>query len=119
MNKNFQSCLYDHNGIFEFNKELYQKLFENNETGVFGYSESVKSFFAWWGGVYGKVAIESVFDDNKMNKVYRELSTSLNVKKRLKIDLIYNRLLLTENIENSWYAVLHIEDIFIPKRDQK
>jgi hypothetical protein len=116
VNKNSQSGLYDHNGILDFDKALFQKLFENNETGVFGYSESVKSFLAWWDGIYGKIAIERVFDDDKMSKFYKELSTFLNVNKRLKIDLIYDRQFLNGTSVSSWYALLPIEDIFIKKK---
>lgn len=112
LNNNYNSGKYDHNGILNFDKALFQKLFENNGTGFFGYSESVKSFLAWWDGIYGKIAIEGVFDDDRMNKIYRELSESINADKRLKIDLIYDRPVLTGQSESSWYAVLPIEDIF-------
>jgi hypothetical protein len=112
LNNNYNSGMYDHNGILDFDKALFQKLFENNEIGVFGYLESVKSFLAWWDGIYGRIAIEGVFDDDRMNKVYRELSESINVDKRLKIDLIYDRPFLTGQSESSWYAVLPIEDVF-------
>jgi hypothetical protein len=115
VDKNSQSGLYDH-GVFDFDKELYQKLFENNETGAFGYSESIKFFQTWWSGIYGKIAIESVFDEDRMNKVYRELSTSINTNKRLRIHLIFDRPFSTLKCERSWYAVLPIEDIFITKK---
>jgi hypothetical protein len=118
-NKNFQSRMYDHNGILDFDKALYQKLFENNVMGAFGYSESVKSFLAWWNGVFGKIATESVFDNDKINEVYRELSRSLDVNKRLKIDLIYDKTILTGYTENSWYAVLPIKDIYISQKRPK
>lgn len=116
IDKNSQSSLYDHNGVFDFDKDLYQKLFENNETGAFGYSESIKFFQTWWSGVFGKIAIESVIDEDRMNKVYRELSTSIDTNKRLRVHLIYDRPLSTLKCEGPWYAVLPIEDIFIPKK---
>ncbi|WP_078544842.1 hypothetical protein [Litchfieldia alkalitelluris] len=103
-------------GIFDIDKSLYQKLFKHDETGEFGYVESVKSFLAWWQGIYGKIAIEGVFDDDRMNKIYRELSKSITIDKRLKIDLIYDRLCLTGLSERSWYAVLPIEDVFMYKQ---
>lgn len=112
LNNNYISGKYDHNGILDFDKALFQRLFENNGTGFFGYSESVKSFLAWWDGIYGKIAIEGVFDDDRMNKIYRELSESINAHKRLKIDLIYDRPVLAGQSESSWYAVLPIEDVF-------
>lgn len=116
VNKNGQSGLYDHNGILDLDEQLYQKLFKDNETGLFGYSESVKSFVTWWSGIYGKVSIESVFDENRLNEVYKELSKSLIVSKRLRIDLIYDNPVLTENTSSSWYAILPIEDIFNPRK---
>ncbi len=119
VHNNSQSGLYDHNGIFDFDQALYQKLFEGNEKGKFGYAESVKSFLAWWEGIYGKIAIEKVFDDDRMNKVYRELSATLKVNKRLKIDLIYDKQSLTEQAQRSWYSVLPIEDIFNQKRSSE
>ncbi|MEW8971586.1 MAG: group-specific protein, partial [Mesobacillus sp.] len=60
--KNSREHMYDHNGVLQFDKQLYQKLFKNNESGSFGYSESVKFFLAWWNGLHGKIAIEATFD---------------------------------------------------------
>ncbi|WP_226670758.1 group-specific protein [Metabacillus litoralis] len=112
LNNNYLSGMYVHNGILDFDKALFQKLFENNEIGVFGYLESVKSFLAWWDGIYGKIAIEGIFDEDRMNKIYKELSKSINADKRLKIGLIYDRPILTGQSESSWYAILTIQDVF-------
>ncbi|MFF5395881.1 group-specific protein [Peribacillus butanolivorans] len=114
VNKNSQNGFYDHSGVFDIDKALFQKLFENDEKGIFGYVESVKTFLAWWNGIYGRIAIEKVFDDYTTNEVYKELSASLNVNKRLRINLIYDKPLLAGYSERSWYVVLPIEDIFIP-----
>ncbi|WP_338780337.1 group-specific protein [Metabacillus sp. FJAT-52054] len=114
VNKNSRDRLYDHYGVFDRDKALYQKLFENGEIGAFGYAESVKSFLAWWNGIYGRIAIEKVFDEYTMNEVYKELAASLKVNKRLRIDLTYDKPLLAGSAELSWYAVLPIEDIFMP-----
>lgn len=119
LNNNYLSGMYDHNGILDFDKALFQKLFENNETGVFGYLESVKSFLAWWDGIYGKIAIEGIFDEDRMNKIYKELSKSINADKRLKIDLIYDRPILTGQSESSWYAILTIQDVFAFRYKQR
>lgn len=116
VDKNPQDSLYDHNGIFHIDQELYRSLFKNNETGAFGFSESVKFFLAWWNGFYGKIAIEGVFDHDRMDKVYKELSASIEVNKRLRIHLIYDKPLLTEKCERSWYTVLPIEDVFLIKK---
>ncbi|MDQ0229227.1 group-specific protein [Metabacillus malikii] len=111
--------MYDHNGILDSDKALFQKLFENNETGVFGYLESVKSYLAWWDGIYGQIAIEGIFDEDRMNKIYKELSKSINSDKRLKIDLIYDRPILIGQSVGSWYAILTIQDVFTFRYEQR
>jgi hypothetical protein len=116
VDKNSQNHMYDHNGVLDFDKALYQKLFKNNESGFIGYSESVKFFLAWWNGLYGKMAIEGVFDQDRMEKVYKELSASIEINKRLRIHLIYDNPVLTGKSERPWYAVVPIEDVFIPKK---
>lgn len=116
VDKNSQDHMYDHNGVFHLDNEVYQKLFYKNEAGAFGYSESVKFFLAWWSGIHGKIAIEAVFDHDRMDKVYRELSHSIKINKRLRIHLIYDKSVLTGRSERSWYAVVPIEDVFIHKR---
>ncbi|EIT85521.1 group-specific protein [Fictibacillus macauensis ZFHKF-1] len=116
---NFCNDQYDHYGILDSDKALFQRLFEDNEKGVFGYSESVTSFLAWWNGIYGRIAIEGIFDADGMNTVYKELSKSIKVDKRLKIDLIYDREIFTKQIENSWYAILTIQDVFAFRYNQK
>ncbi|MBT2636735.1 group-specific protein [Bacillus sp. ISL-39] len=116
VDKNSQEHMYDHNGVFHLDNELYQKLFYKNEAGAFGYSESVKFFLAWWSGIHGKIAIEGVFEHDRLDKVYRELSESIKINKRLRIHLIYDNPVLTGSSERSWYAVVPIEDVFIHKR---
>ena len=116
VHKNTQSGFYDYNGLMDFDRVLFQNLFENNETGVFGFLESVKSFLAWWDGIYGKIAIEAVFDEDRMSKFYTDLSMSLNVNNRLKIDLIYDKPFFKGQSESSWYAVLPIDDVFIQSK---
>jgi hypothetical protein len=116
VDKNSDNPMYDHNGVFHFDKELYQKLFKNNQSGSFGYSESVKFFLAWWNGLYGKIAIEGVFDYDRMEKIYKELSASIESDRRLRIHLIYDKPVLTGKSERSWYAVVPIEDVFISKK---
>lgn len=116
VDKNSNDPMYDHNGIFHFDKELYQKLFKNNESGFIGYSESVKFFLAWWNGLYGKMAIEGVFDHDRMEKVYKELSATIESERRLRIHLIYDKPVLTSNSERPWFAVVQIEDVFISNK---
>jgi hypothetical protein len=121
ISKNRTNRLYDHNGILDFEKTSFKQLFEDNESGEFGYSESVKSFLAWWDGIYGKIAIGKVFDDDSMNKIYWKLTHSikptndLTINRRLKIDLVYDKLRLVGSTASSWYLVLPIEDIFKSK----
>jgi hypothetical protein len=121
IHKNRTNRLYDHNGILDFEKTSFKQLFEKNENGEFGYSESVKSFLAWWDGIYGKIAIGKVFDDDSMNKIYCELAKSIKpsndvaINRRLKIDLVYDKPLLVGSTQSSWYVVLPIEEIFKSK----
>jgi hypothetical protein len=116
VDKNSDDPMYDHNGVLQFDNELYQKLFQNNECGSFGYLESVKFFLSWWSGFHGKIAIEAVFDHDRMEKVYKELSASIKNDKRLRIHLIYDKPVLTSRSERSWYEVVAIEDVFISKK---
>lgn len=116
VDKNSQDHMYDHNGVFHLDKELYQKLFYKNEAGAFGYSESVKFFLAWWNGFHGKIAIEAVFDHDKMEKVYKELASYIKIDKRLRIHLVYDKTVLADRDDHSWYAVMPIEDVFITKK---
>jgi hypothetical protein len=114
--KNSGDHMYDHNGVLQFDEKLYQKLFQNNGSGSFGYSESVKFFLAWWNGFQGKIAIEAVFDHEKMEKVYKELASSIKMDKRLRIHLVYDNPILAGRSERSWYAVVAIEEVFIHKK---
>ncbi|USK32558.1 hypothetical protein LIT25_18425 [Bacillus sp. F19] len=122
---NAASGLYDHNGILEYEKALFQRLFQTNKNRNFGFNESVKSFLSWWDGVYGKTAIESVFDDERMNKIYTDMAKSIQASKdvtinrRLKINLVYDRPLLGGETAASWYSVLPIEDIYIRSNRQE
>ncbi len=73
---------------------------------------------SWWGGIYGEIAIQKVFDEEDMNKIYWELSKSIKptndatINRRLKIDLVYDKQLLGGTTASPWYLVLPIEDIF-------
>ena len=116
VDKNSKNYMYDHNGVLQLDKELYQKLFQDNESG---YSESVKFFLAWWNGFHGKIAIEAVFDHDKMEKVYKELAASIKIDKRLRIHLVYEKTVLAVRSERPWYAVVAIEEIFIHKKRPK
>ena len=116
VDKNSRDHMYDHNGVLHFDKELYRRLFKDNETGSFGYSESVKFFLGWWEGFHGKLAIEGVFDHDRMEKVYKELAALVKIDKRLRIHLVYDKPVLAGRSEKSWYEVVAIEDVFIPKK---
>ncbi|MGV2941895.1 group-specific protein [Mesobacillus sp. LC4] len=118
VDKNSKNHMYDHNGVLQLDKELYQKLFHDNESGSI-YSESVKFFLAWWNGFHGKIAIEAVFDHDKMEKVYKELAASVKIDKRLRIHLVYDKTVLAVRSERPWYAVVAIEEIFIHKKRPK
>jgi hypothetical protein len=108
---------FDHNGILEEQKLLFLKLFEGQANH--GYIESSKAFHAWWDGIAGKIAVERVFDDDSMNKIYLGLASSVETStehNRLAIDLVYDRPVLSEHCKAPWYMVLPIEDIFLKSR---
>jgi hypothetical protein len=108
---------FDHNGILEEQKFLYLKLFKGQSDH--GYIESTKAFYAWWDGFAGKIAVERVFDDDSMNKIYLELADSIETStehNRLTIDLVYDRPVLSEHCSVPWYLVLPIEDVFLKNR---
>ena len=111
---------YDHNGILS--DKLFQTLFEPTEAGIYGYKQSSKAFLAWWDSFAGKIAVERVFDVDKMSKVYQELASSVIItpeNNRLVIDLLYDRPVITEFYQQSWYLALPIEDAFLANRRQE
>ncbi|BCB03952.1 hypothetical protein [Bacillus sp. KH172YL63] len=76
--------------------KLYLQLFEDSDKGRNGFAESVKSFLACWNSMCGKIAVESVFDHERMNSIYKELSTSIKENKRLRAALIYDAQTIAE-----------------------
>ncbi|MBS8263617.1 hypothetical protein DYI25_04060 [Mesobacillus boroniphilus] len=64
------------------------------------------------------MAVERVFDDETMNKIYQELANSVTTtsENRLVIDLLYDRPDLSDFCQQSWYLTLPIEDVFLKKR---
>jgi hypothetical protein len=116
--KNASNRLYDHNDILDVDKKLFKRLFECNEKGNYGFSESKKSFLAWWDGIYGKIAIQSVINEDITNKLYKDLSLSIQHKvspRRLKIDLLYDNPILVDNYSTNWYSTIPIEQLYMRK----
>lgn len=114
-----QNKRFDHNGILTNEKALFQRLFAATEAGIFGYKESSKAFLAWWDSLAGKVAVERVLDDDTMKKIYQELANTVKTtseNNRLVIDLLYDRPVLSDFCQQSWYLTLPIEDVFLKKR---
>ncbi|MFJ7735078.1 group-specific protein [Lysinibacillus sp. NPDC097287] len=122
VNKNMKNSLYDHNGIFELEPEFYQRLFEDDDNGRFGYSESVKLFLSWWGGIYGQMAVERVCVDHIQN-IYWKLSESIKpiddmtLNRQLILNIVYEKPLYGGTMFGSRYAVLHTEEVFINWRE--
>lgn len=118
VNKNMQDSLYDHNGILELESKFYQRLFEDNNQGSFGFSESVKLFLSWWGGIYGQMAVERVCDGSIQN-IYWKLSESIKpiddmaINRQLILDIVYDKPLHGGTMSGPWYSVLHVEEVFI------
>jgi hypothetical protein len=109
---------YDNNAVLEKNKTLFKTLFQNNQVGEIGYYDSYKSFMAWWDGLAGKIAIGH-FLDNQIYKIYKEMSETIKVDKRLRISLVYDKFPLGELQTLPWYAVLPVEDIFLHKKKKE
>lgn len=122
VNENMQNCLYDHNGILELETKFYQRLFEDNDNGRFGFAESVKLFLSWWGGLYGQMAVERVCD-NHIQNIYWKLSESIKpiddmtINRQLILNIVYEKPLYGGMMSSPWYSVLHIEDVFINWRE--
>lgn len=122
VNENMKNCYYDHNGILELNPEFYQRLFEDNDQGRFGYAESVKLFLSWWNGIYGQMAVERVCMDHIQN-IYWKLSESIKpiddmtLNRQLILNIVYEKPLYGGTMSGSRYAVLHTEEVFINWRE--
>ena len=119
--KNRSNRKYDHNGILKYDFTLYKSFFENNEKGIQGFNESIKSFLAWWNRVYGKLAVQSVVEPYGLDDIYRELSKSIKTssEKRLYIDLIYDKPAIAQYIANTWHCVVPVEEILHTKYREK
>lgn len=118
VHKNMQNSTYDHHGIIELDSDFYQRLFEDNDNGSFGFSESLKSFSSWWGGIYGQMAVERVCDGPIQN-IYWKLAESITpiddqtINRLMILNIVYDKPLYGGKIADSWYSVLHVEEVFI------
>ncbi|GIP53003.1 group-specific protein [Paenibacillus vini] len=108
---------FDHNAVLTDNKALFRPLFQTNLNGETGYSESIKSFSAWWNGLAGRIAVEH-FLDNQIFGIYQEMSQTIKKDKHLKISLVYDKFPLGRLQILPWCAVLPIEDIFQYKKNK-
>lgn len=109
---------YDYDNVIMREKDLFKRLFQQNEEGDFGFQESVNMFNTWWDGFQGKIAIQSVVTDEWIEKIYEELAQSVCGERRLYIDVVYDRLSICGESKESWYAVLPIEDVYIKRKEQ-
>lgn len=118
VHKNMKNSLYDYHGVLDQEPELYQRLFENNSQGRFGFAESVKLFLSWWSGIYGQMAVERVCDDSIQNIYWKLTETltpidDLTINRRLFLHIVYDKPLYGGKMTDSWYSVLHVEEVFI------
>ncbi|MGE8081379.1 hypothetical protein [Peribacillus loiseleuriae] len=104
--------------IFYEEKDLfYQSLFVNNSDSLKEFNEIYKSFKVWWGSFAGHFAVERSIDE-KCEKLYVELASSLTQKgiepqKELSISLVYDECLLVNLEVFSYFAILPIKDFFV------
>lgn len=119
--KNVQNQYYDSNGVLENDELLYRQLFDRNINGEFGFSESVKLFLSWWNGLYGKIAIERLFDSGGGQEIYNELSKSLILSNlnnsQFKINIIYDKQRLLSTTSSLAYAVVPIQELFLNRTE--
>ncbi|EFI68642.1 group-specific protein [Lysinibacillus sp. HST-98] len=121
INNTVQNQYYDSNGVLENESTFYRQLFDRNENGEFGFSESVKLFLSWWNGFHGKIAIEKLFESVGGQVIYNELSQSqilydLNIK-QFKINIIYDKQRLFPTTSSLSFAVLPIQELFLNSTD--
>lgn len=117
--KSTEDWRFGHKKIFCSEKDYFPTLYETNKKGEDGFQESILAFSAWWDSIAGKIAIEKVFDDENMQKLYLELSSAARTTEthnRLKIDLIFDKIRLSDFTCAPWYSVVSIEDIFLKDR---
>lgn len=119
--KNIQSPHYDYNGVLESDAPLYRQLFEGNENGEYGFSESIKLFQSWWGNIFfGKGAMEIVYEAEG-SRIYDELAMALKSKNlilpnnQLTIMLLYDKQTIVDKNVMPYHYVLPIEELFVNK----
>lgn len=118
VHKNRQNSLYDHHGILELESNFYQRLFEDNDHGHYGFVESVKLFSSWWGGLYGQMAIERVCDD-PIQTMYWKLAESIEpiddvtINRQLILNIVYDKPMYGSTMAGSWYSVVHVEEVLM------
>lgn len=121
--KNTQNTHYDYNGVLESDNQLYRQLFECNENGEYGFSESVKLFLSWWGnGYYGKVTMEILYE-TEGREIYDELLNEIKSKNliipnnQLNIILLYDKQTIVNNSVIPYHYLLPIEELFLNKNN--
>lgn len=104
--------------IFYEEKDLfYQSLFVNNSDSLKEFNEIYKSFKVWWGSFAGHFAVERSSDE-KSEKLYVELASSLTQRgiepqKELSISLVYDECLLVNLEVSPYFAILPTKDFFV------
>lgn len=122
--KNNKDQLYENNGVLEEDSQLYKQLFESDSSGEVGFSESAKLFLSWWNEVFGKIAINRVFETEGGNEIYNEFLQAVQSNKyaitnnRFKIDLIYDKPSIVNKTNTSSYNyILPIQDLFFNREN--
>jgi predicted DNA binding CopG/RHH family protein len=112
------------NDIKIFNEEkglFYQRLFNESDDNLTGYTEIYQSYKIWWDSFAGRFSVERSIDV-VAQKLYMELANSLiqneiEPQKDLNISLIYDECLLVNLDASSYFAVLSTKDFFVKYKE--
>ncbi|MDI4643804.1 hypothetical protein [Cohnella hashimotonis] len=114
-----QNHLSDHNRIIETERELFQRLFNQEGQGRKGFEESKNSFYAWFSSFAGQITIERAsdhmmyYDIDIYNKLSREMNFSRISNPELLISLIYDDCSLGSRGSYYWHSVISLRDLYM------
>ncbi len=101
--------------FYEENELIYNRLFEQTPESFNKYNDIYKAFQVWWRSTAGQSSIEMhVYE--RTNSLYEALSTYLKKKKiipskGLKINLIFDKCILSNSNFHPYFATVSIEEI--------
>ena len=114
--------LSDHNGIIEFERELFLRLFNQDSQGKKGFKESKNSFYSWFSSLAGQITIERAFDHMMFYEgdIYNKLASEINFSDKsnhnLLISLIYDDCKLGISEGYYWHSIISLRDLYLDKK---